>query len=255
MVNLTKFSKIEVHPQPESTLYSEEIDALIAVASQIAENHLQSLKGTFILDEQPHQHSASCVCRFNMLDGSCARRFFCGSEGDSEALAVEAIDQLLKPSATRTRYRNIWPHHFDNVKGCMCVGGGIHCDGALNVLVLNSTYGKFMAASYLDCASRYDFDGNVAVLVAVATAFSEMMREDITLQRSFAKIRQAYDYNYIQVIQNVQEMFAHATLPELKKWRIWHEPANQSGNLRLPFEEKFTPEELAQFRQASRMIK
>lgn len=235
ILRITK--NFEAHPSPNSTLYRQEIDVILAVAHQIAEKRLNSLKGTFILDGQPHNHSASCICRFNLLDGACRREFFCGGIGDSDKLAAEAIDQLLKADSERERYRDVWPHNFNNTDGCMCVGGGIHCDGNLNVLVLNSTYGKFMATSYLDCESKYDFDGNIAVLVAVATAFSEMMREDRTLQRSFAKIRQLYDYHYLDVVQEVQELFAQAQLPELKAWRVWHEPANQTGKPRLPFEE------------------
>ncbi len=230
----------EVHPSPNSTLYRPEIDVILAVIHRTAANRLSSLKGTFILDGQPHNHPASCICRFNLVDGACRRKFFCGAAGNSDELAAEAINQLLNAGSERTRYRNIWPHDFYNASGSMCVGGGIHCDGNLNVLVLNSTYGKFMATSYLDCESEYDFDGNIAVLVAVATAFSEMMREDRTLQRSFAKIRQVYDHHYIQIVQDVQGLSTQAQLPELRNWRAWRRPTNQTGNSYLPFEEHFS---------------
>lgn len=181
-------------------------------------------QGTFILDGQKMGDEAKCIVRFNLEDGFCRP-----IEDSSDDIAAGAIDAVLAwPESPAYGYRG-------EAKFFGQLPSGIYQYGRKKALVLNTTFGRFIASFYADFRNG-GHDESIALLIALAEAFASMGKEDRILQSSAQRLcDQAVGIGKDALIL-VKKLFLGCNLPALKTWREWHEPANNSGELTLFFE-------------------
>lgn len=148
------FTCVTRHPEPASTLYDEELNVLQQVIYSIVQQYAPGARrGSFILDGQPSGQPAYAILRFNLPDGSYERRFFRDQGQDSDDLAEESIDQLLElphPSRYTSGDSEQRQRLRDAIKSVRDVMPGIWRDGELQVLVLNTMYGRFLASCFIE---------------------------------------------------------------------------------------------------------
>lgn len=225
-----KFTNLEMYVEPDSTLFQPEIDALQAVVDQVlASFDLYPTKGTFILDGQKMGEEAQCILRFNLEDGMMLGRMPC--EADSDLLTARAINEiLLWPENSCYEYR-ARAENFGQLPA------GIYLHHELEVMVLNTTLGRFLVSFYSNAADQDVIDGaDTAVLMALAEALAQMGKEDKILQQSAQQACHCSSPLGQDAIKLVKRLFLECDVPALKAWREWHEPANNSGELTLFFE-------------------
>ncbi len=230
---MDKFTNLEFHSEPETTLFTQEIDVIQAVIDNILTSFaMYPDKGTFILDGQAKGQLAQCILRFDLAAGISRRNFFRTYERTSSEIAADSIDNALSwPKDSRYNFTEDRALHFG------WLPSGIYRDGELEVLVLNTTHGRFLASF---CA---EFDPQLSkgeettsILIAIAIAIANMGKEDTTLQCSATYIKEqatAFERNAIWLVDS---LFGSCASSSLKAWKKWHEPANNSGKLTLFFE-------------------
>lgn len=230
---MDKFTNLESFAEPTTTLFAQEID----VITQVVDNILTSFeaypqKGTFILDGQAKDHDAQCILRFDLAAGISRRIFFRTYDRTSSEIAADSINNALSwPKDSRYEFIEDRALHFG------WLPSGIYRDGELEVLVLNTTHGRFLASF---CA---EFDAHLSngkettsVLMAIASAIAHMGKEDKVLQQSAECVTKEASYFERNALWLVESMFESCASPVMKAWEKWHELANNSGELTLFFE-------------------
>ncbi len=227
---MSKFTNLQSFVEPNTTLFPQEVDVIQAIIREtLAFLGEQPTQGTFILDGQKTGEDAKCILRFNLEDGPGVWQIGTNGCATTDALAERAINGILS-WPKRTPYP--WP---DGHRRSSQFSSKVHHRSELRVLVLNTTYGRFLASCCFGFSENRQ-NRNVAILNAVAETFAQMGKEDKGLQNSVQQTRAWATSLDKDVIQLVQQLFKECTLLELETWRNWHEPANGSGDLTLFFE-------------------
>lgn len=223
-----KFTNLEIHTEPETTLFLQETDVILAIIDQVLSSFdTYPTKGTFILDGQKKstKAKAQCLLRFDLEEGVSQ-----SSHGTSADVAAGAINYMLQfcpgPDCCAWPdsgiYRTFLEPDEDDSSEWWC-------------LILNTTYGRFLMSCCFDPIDSIDGSSYV-IAMALAEAFAQMGKEDKVLQWSVEHVHtQATDLEN-NTIALVQSLFHDCTLPALQAWKAWHEPANTSGDLTLFFE-------------------
>lgn len=227
-----EWSNVSVHAS-KNTLYTQEIDAILAILAEVMRDCYggsMPRTGSFILDGQRVGAQASCIIKFNLAGGESYYNI-AGREVNSLALAAQSIDELLS-----------WPRRSEYYYlGDPLLFGKLPTDiyeyGKFIALVINTTYGRFLA-SLQTCRPDGGNDRRsiIRVLLSLVEVLRQLGQEDLVLQmQSRTLLSRFQSFDYKEVINHVQELFATCHLPALKTWHEWHELANASGELGLFF--------------------
>ena len=196
--------------EPDSTLFKEEADAIVAVILDILKQDGHDLtEGSFVLMGTKGTSSNSKeIIAFDFGDGPIH-------------------DFRDKGISSRSFARKILRRDAKNKTGSSHVSYFV--DSPL-FLRLKTTNGLFSAAMFVD--------GSVEdVYYALAQAIACMGKEDTVLQDSVNEIfdLESQDYPGINVLRDyVKKLFEKCELPELKAWQEWHD--KNSKKLTLFFE-------------------
>lgn len=229
---------------PTAPLYEQEVNLLLEVIDAVLARACPSVsRGTFILDGQKFGQEAQCILRFDLPQGTCDYFRKDHIKVTSDELAEEAIDEILAmPNKSRYTDGNT-PERMimhAKIKTAQDVSSGTWRDNELEALVVNTTYGRFIASCYLASDERICDEIMHAVLYAVAQAIMMMGKEDLKLQQfkqqpdAKAAIFSNPFVSYATGL--VDGLLSSCDLPALRNWYRWHEPANTSGTLPLFFE-------------------
>lgn len=253
---MLEFKDLECNPAA-STLYQEEIDVLMEVVGIVLEcAGAEGVKGTFILDGQPNDGEAECILRFNLPGGTYHRRFFRVIGKSSTDMAEESIDELLKWPLEKSRYEPL--NTSVPVIGKRLLTG-MYADGELNVMVVNTTYGRFLVTANVEnsgdekggrsSCNGYQVADVIMRMVALAITRLCTCIEDVDLRASEKTLWCAIDDRernftnaYRQTWQEIERwIFADeeaCDTPEAAKvWREWRKTVSESGeDLKLFFQ-------------------
>lgn len=222
-----KFINLQTFVEPETTLFQQEVDVVLAIVNQVLTSlQLCPKRGTFILDGQKMGEDAKCILRFNWEEGTYQPL---SSERTSDQIAADSIDRILS-----------WPEYLTygyqgEAKYFGLLPSNIYRYGRMQVLVINATYGRFLISFCADFTDER-WDESTVLMMALAEAFAQMGQEDGILLRSADRICQGAGETEKTAIALVQGLFRDCTLPALETWKSWHAPANASGELTLFFE-------------------
>lgn len=208
----------------DAVLYDQEINVLLEI-SLLTLNCLPYVptRGIMILDGQKRGEEAQLILRapLRRSTGNC-----------SSSYAEQTIDYVLE--SDDPCFRDWWHSGIFSAK--------IPDNLITNVLVLNTTAGRFIATIFCeDIPMTLDFDYEEMVLLAIATAIGCMGVEDAVLQDSLRQMKDSYRNETdckrpLGIMQEIERLFKHIDNPVIRNWYNWHEPANQSGKLELFFE-------------------
>lgn len=222
-----KFTNMQTFVEPETTLFQQEVDVILTVIDQtLAYLNLSPQQGTFILDGQKMGEDAKCILRFNWEAGASQPQT---SERTSDQIAADSIDRILS-----------WPEYLTygyqgEAKYFGLLPSDIYRYGRMQVLVINTTYGRFLVSFFADFTENR-WDESTVVMMALAEAFAQLGKEDGVLQKSADRICRGAGKPESEVITLIRNLFRECNLPALQTWKAWHEPANASGELVLFFE-------------------
>lgn len=233
---------LEANPKPE-LLYEQEIKVILEVIRQTVEDlGILDVGGACILDGQPRGGEAECILRVSLMNEQATSRFQDEYGHDCMEMAAMAIDAILEPGEAQRHFG-----HYSSI--CMReedaeVLSDIYRNGPMRVLVMNTTYGRFLFGCCLADGTGNDQHGlSFAVMHAVAETLAQLGVEDTVLQESASTLRSAVNVGTLDMTrQNVQafgiarKMFWAYPTPVMRAWRDWHEPANGSGELKLFFQ-------------------
>ena len=227
---MSKFTNLKTFIK-ETTLYQQEVDVILAVIDQVLASFEQyPTKGTFILDGQEMGEDAKCIIRFNLEDGAYP---LSGGLEDctSDDIATMAINDVLSwPEVPAYGYKGE-ARFFGQLPS------GIYKRGRQKVLVLNTTYGRFLMSFFANCQCGIDeHDDGSALLLALAVAFASIDQKDKILRQSVENITTSISCNEESATDMVLDLFAKCELPALIAWKDWCESANSSDELPLFFE-------------------
>jgi hypothetical protein len=218
-----KFKDFECYTEPVTTLFRQEVDVIVAlVIGALDLMKCRVSHGTFILDGQKGNRGPQCLVRFDLSKGHIKHEIFkagfFGRATNFASMAKNVINEAFGD--------------FSKLKAsCVCA---VYGD---KVLVLNTTFGRFLCSFYADFPHD-DYDESTNILLVVAEAIACMGKEDKVLQKSasdiwFAETEKNGENNV--AVKFVREAFKTCEIPELAAWKSWHDVANQ-GNLTLFFE-------------------
>lgn len=223
------FTNLEVHLEPETTLFQPEVDVIQAVIEQALANLKHPVKqGTFILDGQVmgKREGAYNIMRFNLQDG---RLMLLGQNSDK--MAEEAINYILHYPRKGQQY-DICPEYYWSTFGLLPSGFYYDECEQLVAMVVNASFGRFVASYYGGETASWFYRDSRFVLAALAETLAQLCKEDKVLQRSVGELMLKEPDAAILV----KRMFDTCTHPALKAWRDWHESATKAGELTLFFE-------------------
>lgn len=215
-----QMTNLKVTVEPASTLFKEEIDAIIAV----------------VMDTVREQ---ACIHDREVREGSFL--FYAMKDGDTEPQQIieadfeDGPDMGYHPGGSHDvadailRKELLNSHREDKAAGLITY----FVDSPI-FLTLKATYGRFVCA----CLSySLSYEAMTYIYCAVAKAISCMGVEDEVLQHSCNNIFHLESFGYansVKIEKHVQELFLKCEIPELKLWKEWHD--KESGNLTLFFE-------------------
>lgn len=228
-----EFTNMEMHLEPETTLYQQEVDVVMAVIDRVLSNSVikkYPTKGTFILDGQKMGKKAYNIIRFNFQNGYSTHQL-CGKNSDE--MAEKSIDEILSyPSPESYYYFRSDSENF----GLLPSGWYRHKNGEpLRAMVINASFGRFIASFY-DGA----YGSEIECLSAIAETLAQLGKEDKVLRRSvndiMAERDKEIDFNSVAAVGMVEHMFETCEHPTLKAWKEWHDSAIAANELKYFFE-------------------
>ncbi len=229
--NLKNF---ECYVEPDTTLFQQEVDVIVALVLKAIEKYNTSY-GTFILDGQKKGGELECLIRFDLPKGHLKRRVISvGSRGGAinfAALAANPINAIIGlPN---------WE------------GSSIYIADENKLLVLNTTYGRFLCSFYANFPhGGHGESTNILMIVGYVIAhmrkragvnvigYPDVKNEDIVLQDSASSLGLVlfgHNDNADMAAAFVRKAFEQCKVPELKSWKAWHDDAS-NGKLALFFE-------------------
>lgn len=221
---------LKSYVEPETTLFQQAVDFILAIIDQVLDSFdTHPTQGTFILDGQAYGEKAKCILRFNLEDG--VLQPLEGFEDTSDDIAAGAINKVLAWPETPAYGYKAEPNFFGRLPS------GVYKQGRNKVLVLNTTFGRFLMSYYANsgCSMEAHDEGS-ALLLAVAETIAQMGKEDKVLQRSAYTLGEQSTGVEKDAVILVKRLFLEDKFPPLLAWKKWHEPANTSGKLTLFFE-------------------
>lgn len=237
-MSMERFTNVQKFPNKE-TLFEEEITAIMRILDEALDMFDERPnKGTIILDGQRKGEPAQCIMKMNLANGAYRRKFFGLNDLQSDEMAAESINAILNwptEAAYGIEAQNL---QFGELPS------GCYLDAYEKVLVLNTTFGRFIISAQLAREDYKDggkiklvdyYDESVVVMKALAVALTKMGKEDKILRRSVKKIFVNATPGEKYVREEVENLLHFCSLPELEAWKIWHEKATDDG-LMLYFE-------------------
>lgn len=217
-----QMTNLKVTLEPETTLFKEEVDAIIAIVDdtirQRAAIHGDELdEGTFLFyGIQDDSDEPQEIISFD-LDKGPTKDYLPYSDGNCGIDSHEIADNILKRNLTSK---------------CEMSSSHIsyYCDSPL-FLVIKTTHGRFACACFGDDFSYKDM---TYVYCAVAQAIACMGLEDKVLQDSCDKIffSEMEEYKDLGGLRDhIEELYRKCKLPELKLWKKWHDEVNSELTL------------------------
>lgn len=179
------YNNIKKYPIFDSTLFEEEIDAIMAILKDILSDF--SGNGAFILTSQRNGYThEERILSFQV------------GKADEEMKKLEkAVKKTLK---------------------------GVYDDSCIKwvnnepILVLNASYGRFICGFFGN-----DPEWDVAVLAATAKTLTKLSSLDGCLLGSYREIPWAEAADELPIVTNrVSDIFLHHRLPAIKAWEKWH---------------------------------
>ena len=209
-----KLKNVTLCLEPQTTLFKEEADAIIAVVLNVLKHDGRLPKaGTFLLyGVEDGKQDVQKIISFSFKNG--AVRNCLESSCDSDELG----DTILKRVAAHMSHRTAITYYVDSP----------------TFLELKTTYGRFLCFYYDESMCNQTY-----IYCAVAKALASMGKEDEVLQEAceYLFAVEMEDHTRIDVLAGyVDGLFTSCELPELKIWKEWHEPANNAGELTLFFQ-------------------
>jgi len=227
-----KFKNVAMHPGKD-TLFQEEINVVTTVLDAVLRHCYggeMPPRGTFILDGQKEGQSAKCILRLNLPEGEDYRAFS-NATLKSDHLASQAIDEILSwPESSAYQYQ---ARAIDFGK----LPTGIYTGGYLVALVLNTTFGRFVASFQIFQTDLRVLGRRLTsqVLVTIAETLCQLGKEDLVLQaQTTAWLASQNNPAQEELLRFVRNIFTERELPGMETWHLWHEHATQKGEL-APF--------------------
>ncbi len=108
---------------------------------------------------------------------------------------------------------------------------GAHQSGEPKTIVLDTTYGCFLASFYAECDTDALADSvSTGVLASVACALAHMSEGDATLQSSTGQIRGLANTIFSEnMVRITDALFDSCETPCLMAWREWHGTEEPEG--------------------------
>ena len=220
-------SNLELHLEPETTLYKEEADVIIAIVFGIMkEIGVCAKHGTFLLygvknDSQEPQK----IISFDLRRGPSAKFMRNEKRLNSRKMAEEVLERDARSEKSTFALQDT------KAKGYITY----YADSPL-FLSLQATHGRFTCAFYAGDGDYWDM---TFVYCAVAQALAVMGKEDEVLQESCDDLffSEVDEYTTIFIARNyVNSVFEEDVFPEIKAWRTWHDAAVAEDKLGMYFE-------------------
>lgn len=205
-----KIYNVKQNTMPQSTMYTEEVDALLSVARYLLSVDIG--KCSFILKGQADSGVIEDLVQFDASDGSTT--YFTISHKRADHL----IDQLL-----------------DDRLGCdMASPKIIHRSNNTAMLILPTTCGAFICAVSTLKKSSINI---TRLLVTVARALHHLSENDTVLKTSYDDVYYTAweeDSKTPEIERCVDDLFSDSSIQEIEAWKYWRKNA---GDLALFFEE------------------
>ena len=218
-----QMTNLKVTLEPETTLFKEEVDAIIAVVMNTidSEPFISDIHdGSFLFygmgdgSDEPQK-----IIAFDFENGPTPD-YLPYSDGNCGTSSREIADAILtrdlkNPHATKSSHISYY------------------VDSPL-FLTLRATHGRFACACFGD---EFSYKAMTYIYCAVAQAMACMGLEDKVLQDSCDMIffSEADEYKDIDDLRScVEQLYHECKLPELALWKKWHDA--ESENLTLFFE-------------------
>lgn len=238
-INVREFTNVEIHNEPDTTLYEEETNVILKVVREMLMRvDPNATKGTFVLDGQPRGCEAACIVRLNLADGPGHCEVAPQRDMTSDEVARKVIDDYLDtPGGSMYPLRGREADFGNGGRTALDIRSGIWCihNPPVPTLVLNATKGRFFTSCYYEAAQEADM---AAVLYAVAYAIAKMGQEDEVLQQGMQTIREQFEVEFgdqCRLAEScVNDLFRDYTSPTMAAWQAWHE--SWEGKLNLFFE-------------------
>ena len=254
-----QFKNLQENPM-ESMLYPAEVDMVkAAVELTLKAFDADDAAGTFILDGQPNGGEAQCVVRADLPGGS-----YMVNSGNmsmySSTAAEHSIDHVLNWPRCVSVYSAKYPEVFGTRQEPKeNIPTGLYGAGLFSVMVLNTTYGRFLISAKVedsaDGVDQFNYDGGEvaeAMMYAVAMTITQlcqckqdtMLREsELALQQRLQILRESFAPVYAQTWEKVRhELFdtgvteSGEELEAVKRWKEWREEM-KGQELKLFFQE------------------
>ena len=224
-----QMTNLKVTLEPESTLFKEEVDVIVAVVVDTVDNLSAEgrdlSEGSFLLygaadvEDESEKYEIQEIISFDFDNGPSApyRPYSDGSDGITSRNFAEKI---LKRDLSHSHHGSAGHISY-------------YVDSPL-FMTLKTARGRFDSACF---GEEFSYRDMTYIYCAVAQAFACMGKEDKVLQDSVDSVffREAEEYKRIGDLRDhVEELFREKKLPEIKLWKDWHD--KESGNLTLFFE-------------------
>lgn len=220
---MKSFMNVQVFPN-KHMLAQEEIDVVVAALEEMRCFYGGfPNKGTIILDGQQKGQDAQCVMRMNLERGTYD--FEQVMEGfparTSDALAEESIDAILDwPEKPAYSYKAT-ARNFGEMEA------GIYVYGARKVMVLNTTFGRFLMSAQLaqemgDGRIVELQDESIAMMKGVTMVLARICPEDVILQHVMLKLMEGATETEQALRRTLDGFFEKGRAPEVKVWKEWH---------------------------------
>lgn len=220
-----QMTNLKVTLEPETTLFKEEVDAIIAIIEDTIDRRAYDTgsnldEGSFVLyGKKDGEDKVQEMIAFDFESGpsiDClfySRCFFgTGSREIAENVTKRDLTNIHdKPDSHISYFRE-----------------------SPLFLSLKTTSGRFACACY---GRDFSYKDMTFVYCAFAQAIACMGKEDKVLQESCDHIffSQSEEYHELGDLRDhIEELYRECALPELKLWKKWHDA--ESENLTLFFE-------------------
>lgn len=179
----------------DGMLSQSDLEAVLAtIESALEQLEVKNAGGTVILDGQIMGEEATCLMRFNLLNGYGFRQFQRKFGRTCSDLAAAAIDALLDwPETSYYWESERLVGMVDQAVRPEDLPSGIYCDGDLKVLLLNAGAKRFFFSIYIGGLDDQQDDHAIstAVMQAVARAIALLHPEDTKLQEAAEAVTSA----------------------------------------------------------------
>lgn len=237
-----KFTNVQDYQDEWRHLSQEETDVVIVVLDRIMDEFIDRPNvGTINLCGQRRGRSCRDILTMNLSDGPYQRLVSQNMRKTSDDWADESINKIVS-----------WPGLDDyNYKPEALQFGelptGVYQTGLLRVLVVNTTFGRFIMSFYLaaEKPSEEDerkiefteyFDESIMAMKTLAKVLAEMHPEDGRLRQSAFDLTLKAPEKERVMWTDIKRVLDEFNLPELVAWREWRKEMMEEKRIKMFFE-------------------